>query len=95
VSRDRHHGRGPDLWTVTWPLFFSLALSLSLNFVDAFFLSRISDEAAAGVGALLPVLGATLVVFSAFGQAGGSVASQLIGARRHSEVEATYLAVIS
>jgi putative MATE family efflux protein len=80
---------------VTWPLFFSLALSLSLNFVDAFFLSRISDEAAAGVGALLPVLGATLVVFSAFGQAGGSVASQLIGARRHSEVEATYLAVIS
>jgi len=93
VSHGPPEGR-PDLWTLTWPLFFSLALSLSLNFVDAFFLSRISDTAAAGVGTLFPLLGATLVIFSAFGQAGNSIASQLIGGRRHAEVPTTYLALV-
>lgn len=91
---DRLSQRRPELWTVTWPLLFSLALTLSLNFVDAFFLSRISDGAAAGVGALFPIIGATLVVFSAFGQAGNSVASQLIGGGRDSEVPATYLVLV-
>lgn len=72
----------------------SLALSLSLNFVDSFFLARISDRAAAATGALLPLLGATLVLFVAVGQAGASVASQLIGARRYEEVPLTYLALV-
>jgi putative MATE family efflux protein len=75
-------------------LLVSLALSLSLNFVDSFFLARISDRAAAATGALFPLLGATLVVFVAVGQAGASVASQLIGARRHAEVPLTYLALV-
>lgn len=73
----------------------SLTLSLSLNFVDSFFLARISDRAAAATGALLPLLGATLVVFIAVGQAGASVASQLSGARRYDEVPLTYLALVT
>jgi putative MATE family efflux protein len=80
---------------VTWPLLVSLTLSLSLNFVDSFFLARISDRAAAATGALLPLLGATLVIFIAVGQAGASVASQLIGARRYDEVPITYLALVT
>jgi putative MATE family efflux protein len=91
---DRSAAPRPDLWAVTWPLLFGLALTLSLHFVDAFFLSRISDQAAAGVGALFPLIGVTLVVLSAVGQAGNSVASQLIGARRYSEVAPTYLALV-
>lgn len=83
-----------SLWSVTWPLLVSLTLSLSLNFVDSFFLARISDRAAAATGALMPLLGATLVVFTAVGQAGASVASQLIGARRRAEVPVTYLALV-
>ncbi|HVZ35681.1 MAG TPA: MATE family efflux transporter [Polyangiaceae bacterium] len=82
------------LWSLTWPLLWSLALTLSLNFVDAFFLSRVSDRAAAAVGALLPVLGMTIMVFSPVSQAGGSVASQLMGAGREDEVPSTYLALI-
>jgi putative MATE family efflux protein len=82
------------LWSLTWPLLWSLALSLSLSFVDSFFLSRVSDEAAAAVGALLPVLGLTLVVFSPVAQAGASVAGQLMGAGRHSAVPPTYLALV-
>lgn len=83
------------LWEVAWPLLLSLALSLSLHFVDAFFLSRVSDRAAGAVGALFPLLGASIVLFSAVGQAGASVASQLIGARRHAEVPGAYLALIT
>jgi putative MATE family efflux protein len=82
------------LWSVTWPLLLSLACSFSLHFVDAFFLARVSDTAAAAAGALFPVLGATLVVFSAVGQAGASVAAQLLGARREPEVPVTYLALV-
>ena len=84
----------PGLWRLTWPLFISLSLSLSLIFCDAFFLSRISDAAAGAAGALNPVLSATIVVFVAVGQAGASVAGRLHGARRHDELPATYLALL-
>src|SRR3954468_17288681 len=73
----------PGLWRLTWPLFISLSLSLSLIFADAFFLSRISDAAAGAAGALNPLLGATVVLFSSIGQAGASVAGRMLGARRH------------
>ncbi|MFZ5892847.1 MAG: MATE family efflux transporter [Myxococcota bacterium] len=84
----------PTLWGVAWPLLMSLLLTLSLNFVDSFFLAKISDRAAAAAGALLPVLGATLVVFTAVGQAGASVAAQLTGGGRHDEVPTVYLALL-
>jgi putative MATE family efflux protein len=83
------------LWRVTWPLFVSLGLSLSLSFTDAFFLSRISDSAAAAAGAINPLLGATLVLFSVMGQAGASVAGRLHGARRYAELPRTYLALLA
>jgi putative MATE family efflux protein len=82
------------LWSLTWPLLSSLALTLSLSFVDAFFLSRVSDRAAAAVGALLPVMGMTIMVFSPLAQAGASVAGQLTGARRQAEVPGTYLSLV-
>lgn len=85
----------PGLWRVTWPLFVSLGLSLSLTFTDAFFLSRISDAAAAAAGAINPLLGATLVVFSVMGQAGASVAGRLLGARRHAELPLTYFSMLA
>jgi putative MATE family efflux protein len=84
----------PSLWRVTWPLFVSLALSLSLHFTDAFFLSRISDAAAAAAGAINPLLGAAIVLFSAVGQAGASVAGRLMGAKRYKELPLTYLALL-
>lgn len=83
------------LWSLTWPLFWSLLLTLSLSFVDAFFLSHISDRAAAAVGALLPVLGLTIMVFAPLAQAGGSVAGQLLGAGQRERVGGTYLALIA
>ena len=87
-------GELPSLWRLTWPLFISLTLSLSLIFTDAFFLSRISDAAAGAAGALNPFLGATVVLFTAIGQAGASVAGRLLGARRYAELPRTYLALL-
>jgi putative MATE family efflux protein len=84
----------PGLWHVTWPLFVSLGLSLSLHFTDAFFLSRISDAAAAAAGAINPLLGATLVLFSVVGQAGASVAGRLHGAKRYDELPLTFLVLL-
>jgi putative MATE family efflux protein len=94
VSSEPPSSRLPSLWRVTWPLFVSLALSLSLTFTDAFFLSRISDAAAAAAGAINPLLGATLVLFSVIGQAGASVAGRLHGAGRHRELPLTYLVLL-
>jgi putative MATE family efflux protein len=84
----------PSLWRLTWPLFVSLSLSLALHFTDAFFLSRISDAAAAAAGAINPLLGTTVTMFSAVSQAGASVAGRLMGARRDDELPLTYLTMI-
>jgi putative MATE family efflux protein len=95
VDPESESGRAtPTLWAVAWPLLMSLTLTMSLHFVDSFFLAQISDQAAAAAGALFPVLGATVVVFVAVGQAGASVAGQLIGARRHDEVPTVYFALV-
>jgi putative MATE family efflux protein len=95
VDPESESGRStPTLWAVAWPLLMSLTLTMSLHFVDSFFLAQISDQAAAAAGALFPVLGATVVVFVAVGQAGASVAGQLIGARRHDEVPTVYFALV-
>lgn len=76
------------------PLLAGLLLNFSLTFADSFFLARISDSAAAAAGALFPVLGATIVVFTAVGQAGASVASQLLGAGRRAEAPVAHLSLI-
>jgi putative MATE family efflux protein len=89
-----NHSELPSLWRLTWPLFISLTLSLSLIFTDAFFLSRISDAAAGAAGALNPFLGATVVLFTAIAQAGSSIAGRLLGARRYGELPRTYLAML-
>jgi putative MATE family efflux protein len=83
-----------SLWSLTWPLLWSTGLNLALTFFDAIFLGRISDRAAGAVGALLPALGVTIMLFAVVAQAGSSVAGQLLGARRNAEVPATYLALV-
>ncbi|HEX2734045.1 MAG TPA: MATE family efflux transporter [Polyangiaceae bacterium] len=77
------------LLTLSWPLLVSLALSLSLGFTDALFLSRVSDAAAGAVSAVLPAIGVFLVLFTSVAQAASNVSSQLHGAGRAESVPAT------
>jgi putative MATE family efflux protein len=83
-----------SLWALAWPLFVDLALTMLLNVEDSLYLARISDQAAAGVGALVPIFGICVMTFQAFSQAGASVASQYLGAGRTDRADPTFLTTI-
>lgn len=80
------------LWGMSRPMFIDQAVAYTIPLVDMYFLSRISDSAAAAVGAITPlvfVANAFLIV-SAF--AGASIASQRIGANDYARGNATIAA---
>ncbi|WP_049629234.1 MATE family efflux transporter [Cellvibrio sp. pealriver] len=80
------------LWGMSRPMFLDQAVTYTIPLVDMYFLSRISDSAAAAVGAITPlvfVANAFLIV-SAF--AGASIASQRIGANDYERGNATIAA---
>lgn len=80
------------IWGMSRPMFIDQAVTYTIPLVDMYFLSRISDSAAAAVGAITPlvfVANAFLIV-SAF--AGASIASQRIGANDYARGNATIAA---
>lgn len=80
------------LWGMSTPMFVDQAVIYTIPLVDMYFLSQISDSAAAAVGAVAPlvfVANAFLLV-SAF--AGASIASQRIGAGDYQRGNATIAA---
>jgi putative MATE family efflux protein len=80
------------IWGMSRPMFIDQAVTYTIPLVDMYFLSRISDSAAAAVGAITPlvfVANAFLIV-SAF--AGASIASQRIGANDYTRGNATIAA---
>ncbi|HCS64162.1 MAG TPA: MATE family efflux transporter [Cellvibrio sp.] len=80
------------LWGMSRPMFLDQAVTYTIPLIDMYFLSRVSDSAAAAVGAITPlvfVANAFLIV-SAF--AGASIASQRIGANDYARGNATIAA---
>jgi Na+-driven multidrug efflux pump len=73
----------------------TLAVGISGPIIDSWFLSRVSDDAAAGVGATLPVFVLLQTMLNALGQAGAGVAGQYLGARRPRLADATFTLMIS
>jgi putative MATE family efflux protein len=72
----------------------TLGVGISGPILDSWFLSRISDDAAAGVGATLPVFMLLQTILGAFGQAGSGIAGQYLGARRPRLAQATFALVL-
>jgi putative MATE family efflux protein len=68
------------IWGMSRPMFIDQAVIYTIPLVDMYFLSRISDSAAAAVGAIAPLIfvANAFLLVSAF--AGASIASQRIGA---------------
>jgi len=68
------------LWGMARPLLVEQALQLSVPLLDIFFLSRVSDSAAAAAGAMTPAIffGVNILWVTVF--SGSSVASQRLGA---------------
>ncbi|MBO7059702.1 MAG: MATE family efflux transporter [Fibrobacter sp.] len=84
-----------SLLSLSWPLFITFGIGTLQPMMDSWFLSRTSEAAAAGVGALMPVLGAIFMAILAFSQAGASIASQFIGAQRPKQAGTTQTMVLT
>lgn len=84
-----------SLFALSWPLVITFGIGMSLPMMDSWFLSRSSLSAAAGVGALMPVLSTLFMALHAFSQAGASIASQFMGASRPRHARATQTMVIT
>lgn len=79
---------------LSWPLIITFGIGVFQPMMDSWFLSRTSEEAAAGVGALMPILGTIFMAIQAFSQAGASIASQFMGAGANSRTRATISMVL-
>lgn len=79
-----------SLFSIAWPVSLTLAVGIAQPALDMFFLSRVSERAAAGVGAMIPVFGALMIFLNSFGQAGSAVAGQFLGAGDKRLAKATY-----
>ena len=84
-----------SLLSISWPVMITLAVGISGPIIDSWFLSRVSDDAAAGVGATLPVFVLLQTVLNALGQAGAGVAGQYLGARRPRLANATFTLMVA
>ncbi|GHV15136.1 MATE family efflux transporter [Fibrobacterales bacterium] len=84
-----------SLFALSWPLVVTFGIGMVLPMLDSWFLSRRSIEAAAGVGALMPVMGTLFMAIQAFAQAGASIASQFLGGDKPRHAQVTQTLVIT
>lgn len=92
--------REPDLkdrslLSLAWPVSVTMAVGILQPMLDSWFLAQVSDSAAAGVGAMVPVFAATMILLNTIGQAGASVAGQYLGACRPRRARATWALLLS
>ncbi len=78
------------LWGMSFPIMIEYGMNMSIPLIDAFFLSKISDAAAAAAGAALPVIFLFNVFFSTVATSGAGVASQLMGAGNYHKARITF-----
>jgi|GEM_PF-515323 len=88
---ENNHKIQLNLFKLSWPLFIQRIIGGVVTFTDTLFLSMISDEVAASVGALGSVLLLGYFIIPQFTTAGTSLASQYIGAKKFHYVIPTYI----
>ncbi|WP_163937212.1 MATE family efflux transporter [Paraferrimonas sp. SM1919] len=79
-----------SLFSLTLPIFIDLTFIFLISATDAWFLSQIDDQAAAAVGAMMPILGIAFALYSTLHQAGCSIASQRLGANDFKNLATSY-----
>ncbi len=83
-----------SLFALAWPMLIEELTGGITSFTDTLFVSMLSDEAAASVGMLGPVLGLGYFILPQFTAAGTSVAAQYMGAGQDDKVKAAWSANI-
>jgi len=77
------------LWGMSAPMFVDQAVTYTIPLVDMYFLSRVSDSAAAAVGAITPLVFVANAFLQVSAFAGASIAGQRIGANDYVRGNAT------
>ena len=77
------------LWGMSAPMFLDQAVIYTIPLVDMYFLSRVSDSAAAAVGAVTPLVFVANAFLQISAFAGASIAGQRIGANDYQRGNAT------
>ncbi|GLS26799.1 MATE family efflux transporter [Marinibactrum halimedae] len=80
------------LWALAWPILIEQLTGVLVSFADIYFLSLLSDEIAATVGLLMPIILLGSFILPLFSTAGTAVACQLMGAQQTHRVVPTYMA---
>ena len=80
-----------DLVRLWWPILIESLTGGLVTFVDTLFISQISDKAAASIGMLSSLLWLGYFILPQFVNAGTSVASQYLGAKKTAYVVPTYV----
>jgi len=84
----------PPVWAIVIPVFIELVLTFSIFFSDSYFLSRISDQVAAGVGTVIPIFMVCVLVFMMMAQGASNVAGQFLGAGKPEQAGQAYCAAL-
>ena len=81
-------------YKLTTPIFIQMVLLVVIFLTDTFFLSRVSDEAVAGVGGVMPLLLSGIALMHAFSDSGTSLLGQVMGAGQPRRVAAVFAVMI-
>ena len=85
-----------NLYSLAWPIFIEIALSMLLGFVDVFILSGYDDLAASSVGTADQTVSIVTIIFSVFSTASAVMISQNLGAnKRQAASQAAALSIVS
>lgn len=90
VTKSRVLDKG--LWGMSTPMLIDQAVIYTIPMVDMFFLSRISDDAAAAVGAVSPIVYVANQFLTVSAFAGAAIANRRIGANDYDRGNATIAA---
>jgi len=85
----KSHVLDKGLWGMSAPMFIDQAVIYTIPLVDMYFLSRVSDSAAAAVGAVTPLVFVANAFLMVTAFAGASIAGQRIGAHDYEGGNAT------
>lgn len=90
---DDLHKKELKLFSLTWPIFLEIFLFMLMGIADTIMLSRVSDDAVAGVGAANQYVQIAILVLEVVGIGASVVVSQYIGSKRYKE--ATKIAALA
>ncbi len=76
---------------ITWPIFLEVLLTYLINFTDVLFLNQISEQSAAAIGTLMPVIVIPIVILHSLSIGTTGVLGQMLGANLNQQLPKNYL----